>query len=161
MDSLFAAVAIMAAVLPGLPGAGARSLDSGADGVRAARAAFNKAIAEADAAAIGKILAEDTVLVAGTNSDVISGRAEQVGVWEADFADPARLVYVRKTDKVTLSPLYPMAMEAGTWRGAPAGNDNDWVGGSYSAKWRFIDGHWQVEAETYMTTGCGGALCDE
>jgi len=161
MGNFLAAVAVMAAVLPGLPGAGASSSNNDADGVRAARAAFNKAISEADADTIGKILAEDTVLVAGTNSAVISGRAEQVGVWEADFADPARLVYMRNTDKVTLSPLYPMAMETGTWRGAPAGNDTDWVGGSYTAKWRLIDGQWQVEAETYMTTGCGGALCDE
>ncbi|WP_205967459.1 nuclear transport factor 2 family protein [Aquisalinus luteolus] len=161
MGSLLAVVGVMAAVLPGLPGAGASPSDRGADGVRAARTAFNKAIAEADAVTIGKILAEDTVLVAGTNSAVISGRAEQVGVWEADFADPDRLVYHRKTAKVTLSPLYPMAMETGTWRGSPAGNGTDWVGGSYTAKWRLIDGRWQVEAETYMTTGCGGALCDD
>ncbi|WP_206711171.1 nuclear transport factor 2 family protein [Aquisalinus flavus] len=163
MDILQAAAALMAAVLPGLPGAGtgANMVDSGADGVRAARAAFNTAIAGGDAGAIAQILAEETVLVAGTNSAVIAGRAEQVAVWTADFADPGRLVYVRKTDKVMLSPLYPMAMETGTWRGAPAGNDTDWVGGAYSAKWRLIDGRWRIEAETYMTTGCGGALCDD
>ena len=158
---IIAGIALMAvSILPGLPGStGAGSETTPADAIRAARAGFNKAIAEGDLAAIKMILAENTVLVAGTDSSVIAGRADQLAVWSQDFADPARLVYVRTPDKVTLSPTHPLAMESGSWRGAPAGSDQDFIGGTYSAKWRRIDGRWQLEAEIYMTASCGGALC--
>lgn len=150
-----------ASILPGLPGAGAKGEDTtAADAIRAARSAFNRAIAEKDIEPIRSVLAENTVLVAGTDSAVISGRDAQLAVWQQDFGDPDRLVYVRTPGKVTLSPLHPIAMEAGAWRGAPAGNETDFIGGSYTAKWRLIDGRWQIEAETYMTASCGGALCD-
>ena len=42
--------------------------------IRMRRAAFNRALADADLAAIGPLLARDVVLVAGTDSAVISGR---------------------------------------------------------------------------------------
>lgn len=42
--------------------------------IRARRAAFNRATADADAAAIGPILARNCVMVTGTDSAVIAGR---------------------------------------------------------------------------------------
>ncbi|RZJ98151.1 MAG: DUF4440 domain-containing protein, partial [Novosphingobium sp.] len=50
------------------------------------RAAFNRALADADLAAIGPLLARDVVLVAGTDSAVISGRQAQLKSWKHEFA---------------------------------------------------------------------------
>lgn len=48
--------------------------------IRARRAAFNGAIADGDATAIGPILARDCVMITGTDSAVIAGRNAQVKV---------------------------------------------------------------------------------
>ncbi len=42
--------------------------------IRLRRASFNRALADADLAAIGPILAQDVVMVTGTDSGVITGR---------------------------------------------------------------------------------------
>ena len=56
--------------------------------IRLRRAAFNRALAEADLQAIGPILAPNAILVAGTDSAVISGRKAQVMAWKHEFAAP-------------------------------------------------------------------------
>jgi ketosteroid isomerase-like protein len=49
--------------------------DAAADlAIRMARATFNRALADADLAAIGPLLADDVVMVTGTDSAVIAGR---------------------------------------------------------------------------------------
>lgn len=104
------------------------------------------------------MLAADVVLVAGTHSDRFFGRTEQLGIWREDFErNPDRLVYVRTPACIRLSPVGPMASERGTWRGE---NDSgEYAAGSYTAKWRKIEGDWRLEAEIYMTEACGGAAC--
>ena len=42
--------------------------------IRLRRAAFNRALAEGDVAAIGPLLAADAMLVTGTDSAVLAGR---------------------------------------------------------------------------------------
>lgn len=133
--------------------------DSTAAPIRAARDAFNLAIAEKDVEAIAEVLADDVILVTGTDSDIFAGRAAQVDLWRSDFERPERLIYVRTPECVLLSPLYPIATETGSWRGAPKKGGDDYVGGIYTAKWRFVENRWTIEAETFATMNCGGALC--
>jgi ketosteroid isomerase-like protein len=124
------------------------------------RQAFNAAIRDADLPAIEAVLAPDVVLVTGTDSDLFQGREAQLALWRSDFEKKAgdRMVYVRKPGCVERSDLAPIALEHGHWRGeGPAGT---FAAGRYTAKWR-RDGEWRIEAEVFMTTGCGGAACPE
>lgn len=127
-------------------------------GVREARERFNTAIAGDDFAAIAAILTEEVVLVTGSASDTYFGASRQVALWQSDVGAADRLRYVRVPSNISLSPLYPLAMEAGDWTGTAG--DGATVGGEYSAKWRCQSGEWLLEAEIFMTTRCSGRLCD-
>lgn len=127
--------------------------------IRAQRAAFNRAIAAADLPAIAAVLADNVQMITGSDSIHVAGKQAHLDRWAEGFKDPNRLVYVRTADRVTVSPLLPIALEHGHWRGAPAGSAKDWVGGDYTAKWRRADGVWRVEVETYVTMRCGGSGC--
>jgi methionine-gamma-lyase len=95
-------------------------MDSPELAIRARRAAFNNALAEADLDAIAPLLARDVVLVAGTDSAVIAGRKPQLLAWKREFAAPDRTIYTRLPRRITPSPTAPIAMEHGDWRGATA-----------------------------------------
>lgn len=118
--------------------------------IRARRAAFNHAIAEGDASAIGPILARDCVMLTGTDSAVIAGRMMQVKVWKREFASVSRMVYRRVPDRIVVSPVEPIALEHGRWEGL----DPDGAVlalGDYTAKWREVQGDWVIEAELFLT----------
>lgn len=117
--------------------------------VRLARAAFNRALAEADLSAIGPLLASDVVMITGTDSAVIAGRKAQLMAWKREFAAKDRMIYTRTPDMIVASPVEPVAMENGRWHGAIA--DVLQASGVYSAKWRAIGGQWVIEAEIYVT----------
>lgn len=127
--------------------------------IRAQRAAFNAAIARGDLAAIGSVLADNAQIVTGADSLVYSGRAGELRLWSEDLAAPSRGIYVRTPDRIELSPVAPMAMESGHWRGVDTKSAGDWSSGTYFAKWRRTAGKWLIESETYMTTACGGRYC--
>lgn len=134
--------------------------DEAAADIRAQRAAFNTAIAERDLDTIADVLNEDVVLIAGSYSDLFLDEMTQLQVWQDDFADADRLIYVRTPDCVHISPLMPLAMEYGTWIGRRETDpEAGFVAGSYAAKWARTDGDWQLDAETFMTESCGGDLC--
>ncbi|HUD27701.1 MAG TPA: nuclear transport factor 2 family protein [Novosphingobium sp.] len=119
--------------------------------IRARRAAFNRAIAEGDAAAIAPLLARDCVMVTGTDSAVIAGRMAQVKVWRREFGHAGRMVYLRTSEGIVASPVEPIAMEHGRWQGtAPAGAQPA-ASGTYAAKWREVGGEWVIEAEVFVT----------
>lgn len=118
--------------------------------IRLRRAAFNRALAEADLAAIGPILAQDAVLVTGTDSAVLSGRKAQLLAWKREFAATPRVTYVRTPERIIASPIEPIAFEHGRWEGVdPSGAQL--AAGDYSAKWRRHGGEWVIEAELYLT----------
>lgn len=121
--------------------------------IRSRRAAFNRAIAEGNAAAIGSILARDCIMVTGTDSAVIAGRNAQVKVWQREFAAPRRLVYVRTPGTITVSPVDPIALEQGEWQGADKAGGALTASGIYTAKWREVGGQWLIEAEIFVTLG--------
>lgn len=120
--------------------------------IRARRAAFNRAIAEADLAAIGPLLARDCVMLTGTDSAVIAGRLAQVKVWRREFAAQTRDIYLRTPKAFDISAVEPIALEHGTWH-ATAPNGDTTATGTYAAKWREVAGEWVIEAELFATLG--------
>lgn len=119
--------------------------------IRIARAAFNRAIAEADLAAIGPLLAPNVILVAGTDSALISGRKAQLMTWKREFAAPQRSIYTRIPETVIVSPIEPIAFEHGQWQGVSAAAGEHQASGTYTAKWRRIGTGWLLEAELFLT----------
>lgn len=119
--------------------------------IRMARAAFNRALAAADLAAIRPLLAPNVVLVAGTDSALLQGRKAQLQAWKREFAAPERSVYSRIPETVVVSPVAPIAFEHGQWQGVSAADGAVQASGSYTAKWREIGGGWTIEAELYLT----------
>ena len=119
--------------------------------IRLRRAAFNEALAKADLAAIGPILAPDAVLVTGTDSAVIAGRKAQLLAWKREFAAQAGMVYVRIPETIVASSVEPIALEHGKWRGTARTTGALLASGDYSAKWRKIGDAWMIEAEIYVT----------
>lgn len=119
--------------------------------IRVRRAAFNRALADADLDAIGPLLAPDVILVTGTDSAVRSGRRAQLMNWKQIFAAPDRTVYTRTPDAILVSPVEPIALEQGHWCGVRLSGGADLASGRYSAKWRCMNGHWVIEAEIYLT----------
>ena len=119
--------------------------------IRLRRAAFNRALAEGDLAAIGSILAAGVVLVTGSDSAVIAGRKAQLAAWKREFSARPPTVYERVTESVTVSAIEPVAMEQGTWRGVIAGSGQVAASGIYSAKWREAGGAWLLEAELFVS----------
>ncbi|HZU63067.1 MAG TPA: nuclear transport factor 2 family protein [Novosphingobium sp.] len=123
--------------------------------IRLARAAFNRALAAGDVAAIGPLLAPAALLVTGTDSAVISGRKAQILAWKREFAAPGRTTYTRTPETITVSPVEPIAMEHGRWTGTDA-DGLPLASGTYAAKWRNLapgGAQWVIEAEIYVTLG--------
>lgn len=119
--------------------------------IRLRRASFNRALAEADLNAIAPLLAPAALLVAGTDSAVISGRKAQLATWKREFAMPDRSIYVRTPETVIVSPILPLAFEHGEWRGLSARDGTTSASGTYTAKWRQMGAEWLIEAELYLT----------
>lgn len=88
-----------------------------AAGVLTACAAFNMAIAGKDIDTISAVLADDAVLVTGTASELFFGRDAQLALWQSDFEAGQPKVYERKSRCISMSPLLPIALETGGWRG--------------------------------------------
>lgn len=143
------------------PPAATCSDDAPARAIQDQRSGFNAAIAEKDAETIASVLAEDVLLITGTDSDLYSGREVQVELWRSDFDSDERLVYVRTPECIQVSELFPIALERGRWRGEPENDDPGVVRGSYSAKWRHEDNAWRLEVEVYMTEECSPSICPE
>jgi len=127
--------------------------------VRLQRAAFNRAIARADFAGIGAVLADDAQLVTGADSVILAGKAAELDLLREDLRGPKRRIYIRTPTRIVVSPVGPMALETGRWTGRQVLNRRNWAAGEYAAKWRRIGGVWKVESETYMSTACGGTFC--
>jgi ketosteroid isomerase-like protein len=121
--------------------------------IRMRRAAFNAALASGDLEAIHQILAPTAILVAGTDSALLSGRKAQLLAWKREFAAADRTIYIRTPSAITLSPIEPIAFEHGRWKGVCAGSDDVRATGDYTAKWRRPGQDWMIEAELYLTLG--------
>jgi hypothetical protein len=117
--------------------------------IRLRRAAFNRALADANLVAIGPLLAPQAILVTGTDSAILAGRKAQLAAWKREFAASTRTIYTRTPETIVASPAEPIAFERGRWAGLTAGQPG--ASGTYTAKWRELDGVWVIEAELYLT----------
>ena len=137
--------------------------ESSADGagIFARRTAFNDAIAAKQIEVIADVLADDVVLVTGTDSVVFTGREAQLATWRDDFGDVRRAIYVRTPDCIRVFGVTPIALEYGRWRGEREPARENFASGRYTAKWRRIDGSWRLEAEVFATEACAGDFCPE
>ena len=118
--------------------------------IRLQRAAFNRALAEADLGAIRPLLAPNAILVAGTDSAVLAGRKAQLLAWKREFAAADRTIYTRLPGAIETSPVEAIALEHGTWQGVAA-SGTALASGTYVAKWRKIAADWVIEAEIFLT----------
>lgn len=127
--------------------------------IRGQRGVFNSAIRHLDIATIGTVLAEDVILITGTDSDIFEGRETQLELWRSEGENQSRAIYERTPACVQVSPIFPVAMEYGTWHGGQSHAAASFASGSYAAKWRLTGDTWLLEIETYMTKRCGGSFC--
>ena len=127
--------------------------------VKERREAFNKAIADKDIDGVAGVLAEDVILVTGSDSDLYSGANTQIELWSKEFENPDRAIYVRTPACIRVSPILPIALEYGSWRGERIVTKDDFAAGSYAAKWRKSGDQWLLESEIFATEDCGGSFC--
>lgn len=121
--------------------------------IRLARATFNRALADKDLDAIASVLAREVVLVAGTDSAVITGRKAQLLAWKREFAAAPGMatLYTRTPETILPSPGLPIALEHGQWQGVNRASGHIEASGAYTAKWRHSPAGWQIEAEIFLT----------
>ena len=82
---------------------------------------------------------------------MLSGRKAQLLAWKREFADPMRTIYTRTPETIIASTVAPIAIEHGQWQGVTAATGDLLASGTYTAKWRVLDGDWVIEAEIYLT----------
>lgn len=132
-------------------------LEGGDREVRDARARFNAAIVERDAAAIGRLLAPGYHIVTG-RSDHSHGASAEQAKWKERFAADPTVSYLRTPREVRVNEAWGLAEELGDWAGSYAiAGAAAKASGVYSAKWqRTVDGRWLLQAEVFTTMRCEG-----
>ena len=118
----------------------------------AARAGFNAALDTRSLKAISAVLVEDVVLVPGDEAQLITGRDAQLDAWSSIFSQMPDVSYVRTPTRIEVCEDSHLAAETGRWKGGwSADGFSIRYTGRYFAKWRCVDGTWQIEAETFVT----------
>ena len=122
------------------------------DLIRAAREAFNRAIAEKDAKRIRPLLAASYHLVTG-RSDQFHGADEEEIRWADLFKQDPTSVYRRTPREITTNESWGIAEELGNWQGEYSINGElVRASGVYAAKWqRTQNGNWVLQAEIFTT----------
>ena len=133
---------------------------SAARAIAAARADFNAALDARALKAIAVHLAEDAVLVPGDEAQLITGRDAQLEAWASIFSQMPDVSYVRTPARIEVCEDSHLAAETGRWKGAWSSEGLAIrYSGRYFAKWRSVDGVWQIEAEAFVTLKrAGGAF---
>jgi ketosteroid isomerase-like protein len=122
------------------------------DLIRAAREAFNRAIAEKDAKRIRPLLAASYHLVTG-RSDQFHGADEEEIRWAEVFQSDPTAVYRRTPRAITVNEAWGIAEELGNWQGEyTVIGELVRASGVYAAKWqRAQNGDWVLQAEVFTT----------
>ncbi len=128
--------------------------------VRLARARSNAALAARDTNAIVATVSPSYHLISSRNAHA-NGRDGTLANWRQQFSTHPDVSYVRTPSAVRIFAPWQMAEEVGTWVGRWREPDGTVViSGSYTAKWRRIDGQWLLEAEVFTPAKCrGSAYC--
>lgn len=128
--------------------------------VRAARARSNAAIAARDTTMLAALVSPSYHSVSSRNAHT-SGRDGALQQWRNQFVAHADVHYTRTPGAVRMFRPWQMAHETGTWVGGWTEADGPVIiRGTYTAKWRRIDGAWLLEAEIFTPLRCtGSAYC--
>ena len=120
--------------------------------IAAARADFNAALESRALKVIATHLTEDAVLVPGDEAQLITGRAAQLDAWASILSQMPDVSYVRTPLRIEVCEDTHLAAETGRWKGAWSTDGlSIRYTGRYFAKWRCVEGSWQIEAETFVT----------
>jgi ketosteroid isomerase-like protein len=127
--------------------------------IKAARIAFNEAIARHDIESMQSFLAEDYVATISTGS-IDRSRDEHIKSFASHFEQFPDVVYVRSPAEVQISEAYPLAIERGTWVGSRT-TDNGPLnnGGEYTAAWKQTENGWLIYSELFVGLYCRGEDC--
>lgn len=129
------------------------------EGIRTIRMESNAAIARHDVDALQSVLDEDFVITISTGA-IERSRDEHGKSFALHFEQYPDVVYVRTPSDITLSDVYPLAIEHGTWVGSRTSENGKLKnGGQYTAAWRKTDGVWRIYSELFVGLYCSGADC--
>lgn len=136
----------------------ARGAADDSQAVMAARRAQNAAIVAHRLDAIAGYWTEDVTICRALGSQ-LSGKAGYLKLFEADDpASPDTILYQREPEAVTVSAVWPLAFESGTWSGRRGGPGGEVIiRGRYSAQWVKRAGHWLIRSEVFVALEGAGA----
>jgi hypothetical protein len=121
------------------------------DAIRARRRLTNRFIAAHQADRLRPFF-DPAANLTGGEGGLIVGAAGIVAAFQAQFADPDFIAYVRTPGEITLDHEGMRAAEAGTWTGTwRQGAGRLALGGTYLAVWKKVVGQWVIEQELYVT----------
>lgn len=120
--------------------------------IKAARAAYNAAIAARDAAGVRAALGDNYVGIAGTTGEAIIGADAMADYFARAFKTPGFLGFVRTPDRITLANPAQRAVEHGRWSG---GSTSGQLSGEYLAVWVPTPQGWKLRSETFVTLANG------
>ncbi len=125
--------------------------------VRAARARSNAAISARDTLTLISLVSPSYHAVSSRNAHT-NGRDGVAAQWRAQFTAHPDVRYVRTPQTVRVYAPWQMAEERGAWVGQWSESDGAVViRGSYTAKWRRVEGQWLLETEVFTPLACTGS----
>jgi len=122
--------------------------------IKAARSAYNAAIAARDVAGVRAALGDEYIGLAGTGGEKIIGADAMADYFARAFKTPGFLGFVRMPDVVTVAEPPLRAMERGHWSG---GSTSGRVSGEYLAVWVPTATGWKLRSETFVTLANGAS----
>ena len=131
---------------------------SDAKAIRAARMGQNAAMAAGMADSAATWWTDDVTIRRGLGGSV-SGAEGYKGILERGPVPDTALVYQRKTADVSVSSVWPLAFETGTWTARAGGKGPALITGRYSAQWVKRDAKWFIRSEVFVALTCAGRGC--
>jgi ketosteroid isomerase-like protein len=132
--------------------AGPANADDVAD-IRAARASYNAAILDRDAATIGTMFGPGYKGLAGSGGELIDGGPAMTAYFANVFKNPAFITFDRTPEVITIADGRERAMERGSWIGRSLTQDGDeaQLVGEYLAVWVPSPAGWKLRSESFVT----------
>jgi ketosteroid isomerase-like protein len=134
------------------------SVSADARAIRGARIAQNAAMAAGDVEKAATWWTDDVTIRRGLGAGVSGIEGYKAILERAPVADTAT-VYERKTTDVTVSKVWPLAFETGTWVARVGGKGPATITGRYSAQWVKRAGKWLIRSEVFVALTCAGKGC--
>lgn len=122
--------------------------------IRAARAAYNAAIAARNVAGVRAAFDDSYVGIAGSTGEAIVGADAMTEYFARAFKQPGFVGFVRTPDVITIANPPERAMERGRWSG---GSVKGRLHGEYLAMWVPTSNGWKLRSESFVTLGSAEA----